>query len=218
MSALHIFDMDGTLLRGTSASIEIARHLDRVAAVLELDRRWVSQEITEVEFALEIRELWHDLTPEMVAEVVLAAPWIEGIDAVCEDIAARGEHSMLVTMSPNFFADHLRERGLDVVCASGFPPLPFRAAVDPALILSPADKVHLVEAERAAHGLPRTACVAYGDSTSDVPLFQTLENTIAVNADGALEAIARISYRGTSLLEAYAHGRSLLDAGAVTSP
>ena len=61
MSALHIFDMDGTLLRGTSASIEISRRLDCL--------------------------------------------------------------------------EHLRERGVDVVCASHFPPLPFREAVDPAGIL-----------------------------------------------------------------------------------
>lgn len=117
---------------------------------------------------------------------------------------------MLITMSPDFFANHLHTRGLDVVCASAFPPLPFRAPVDPAGILNPADKVRLADAQRQARGLSRDACVAYGDSVSDVPLFEELDNTVAVNADPALEALARVAYRGETLLEAYAHGRALL--------
>jgi phosphoserine phosphatase len=213
VSALHIFDMDGTLLRGTSASIEISRHLDRLEPLRELERRWLVEEITAAQFALQMRELWHDLTPDAVAAVVLDAPWIAGIDEVCADIAARGEHSMLITMSADFFAEHLRERGIDVVCASAFPPLPFREALDPVGILQPADKVRLAEAERLAHGLAPSACVAYGDSVSDVPLFAQLQHTVAVNADPALEAIARVAYRGDDLLGAYAHGRELLEAG-----
>jgi phosphoserine phosphatase len=48
---------------------------------------------------------------------------------------------------------------------------------------------------------------------SDLPLFAVLENTVAVNADSELERAARVAYRGEDLREAYAHGRSLLDAG-----
>ena len=51
---------------------------------------------------------------------------------------------------------------------------------------------------------------------SDVPLFAVLQNTVAVNADAALERAARVVYRGEDLREAYAHGRALLD-GTVAS-
>jgi phosphoserine phosphatase len=212
MGALHVFDMDGTLLRGTSAAIEISRRVGRLQPLAELERGFATEEISAADFALATRELWHDLTAELVAEVVADAPWIEGIEEVCRDIAGRGERSMLITMSPNFFADHLGARGIDVVRASRWPPLPFAGSVDPAGILSPADKVRLAEEERSAHGLPRSACVAYGDSMSDLPLFALLENTVAVNADSELERTARVAYRGADLREAYAHGRSLLDA------
>jgi phosphoserine phosphatase len=214
VTALHIFDMDGTLLRGTSGPIEISRRLGCLEALYELERGWAAADITELDFALAIRELWHDLTPELVAAVALDAPWIEGIEAVCADIAARGERSMLITMSPDFFANHLLSLGVDVVCASTFPPLPFRAAVDPAGILTPTDKVRLAESERRAHGLPRRACVAYGDSLSDLPLFAELDNTVAVNADATLERIAGVVYRGEDLTHAYAHGRALLQRAA----
>jgi phosphoserine phosphatase len=211
MSALHVFDMDGTLLRGTTASLEIARRLDHVEALEDLERRFASGTTSAPEFAVEVRELWVDLDPDLVADVVSAAPWIEGIDEVCADIAGRGESSMLITMSPDFFADHLTRHGIDVIHASAFPPLPFEAPVDPSAILGPTDKVRLTEAERAARDLPLGACVAYGDSTSDEPLFAHLERTVAVNASPALESVARVAYRGHDLREAYALGRSLLD-------
>jgi phosphoserine phosphatase len=212
MTALHVFDMDGTLLRGTTAPIEISRRIGRLEPLAELERGFAAEEVTAAEFAIEMRALWEDLTAELVIQIVADAPWIEGIEDVCADIAHRGERSILITMSPNFFADHLGDRGLDVVHASRFPPLPFAAPIDPAGILNPADKVRLAEAERTAHGLPRSACVAYGDSMSDIPLFRVLENTVAVNADAALEGAARVAYRGEDLREAYAQGRALLDA------
>jgi phosphoserine phosphatase len=214
MTALHVFDMDGTLLRGTTAAIEISRRVGRLERLEELERAFAAEEISPPGFAVEMRALWEELTAEVVAEVVADAPWIGGIEDVCADIAQRGEHSMLITMSPNFFAEHLGSRGIDVVRASRWPPLPFAAPIDPTGILSPADKVRLTEAELTAQGLPRRACVAYGDSMSDLHLFAVLDNTVAVNADAALERAARVAYRGEDLREAYAHGRALLDASA----
>jgi phosphoserine phosphatase len=210
MIALHVFDMDGTLLRGTTASIELSRRLDRLAPLADLEAGFAAERISAAEFAMEMRALWAELSPELVAEVVSASPWIDGITDVCSDIAQRGERSMLITMSPGFFAEHLLEFGIDVVAASRFPALPFTQAVDPAGILEPADKVRLAEQERIAHGLTRSDCVAYGDSMSDLPLFGVLENTVAVNGDEGLERVAAVAYRGGNLREAYALGRDLL--------
>lgn len=210
MSALHVFDMDGTLLRGTTASIELSRRLDRLEPLADLEAGFAAERITAAEFAMEMRALWTELSPELVAEVVSASPWIDGIQDVCADIADRGERSMLITMSPDFFAEHLLAFGVDVVAASRFPALPFAQPIDPAGILEPCDKVRLAEHERIAHGLTPNDCVAYGDSMSDLPLFGVLENTVAVNADEDLERVAAIAYRGDSLLDAYALARKLL--------
>jgi phosphoserine phosphatase len=218
MTALHVFDMDGTLLRGTTAAIEISRRVGRLEPLGELERRFAAEEISAADFAVHTRALWEDLTAELVAEVVADAPWIGGIEDVCADVARRGERSMLITMSPNFFAERLGDRGIDVVRSSQWPSLPFAAPIDPAGILSPADKVRLTEAERGARRLPRRACVAYGDSMSDLPLFAVLQNTVAVNADAALERAARVVYRGEDLREAYARGQALLEAAFAHDP
>lgn len=211
MSALHIFDMDGTLLRGTTASLEISRHLDQVDDLEALERRFADGEITAPDFAVAIHQLWAELTDQAVADIAARAPWIAGIDEVCADITARGETPMVITMSPEFFARHLRRHGIEVIYASRFPPLPFTAPVDPAAILNPTDKVRLTDLERTRRGLPTHACVAYGDSMSDQPLFAALDHTVAVNADPALEAAARVTYRGHDLRGAYDKGRTLLD-------
>jgi phosphoserine phosphatase len=210
MSALHVFDMDGTLLRGTTAPTELSRRLNRLGPLADLEAGFAAERITAAEFALEMRALWTGLSPELVAEVVSASPWIEGIEEVCGDIRDRGERSMLITMSPDFFAEHLLGFGIDVVAASRFPALPFVQALDPAGILQPTDKVRLAEEERLACGLAQSDCVAYGDSMSDLPLFGVLENTVAVNADEKLERVSAVAYRGDSLLEAYEMARGLL--------
>jgi phosphoserine phosphatase len=100
---------------------------------------------------------------------------------------------------------------MHIIRASSFPPLPFTAPIDPAGILNPKDKVRLVETERTQRGLETHACVAYGDSMSDQPLFTVLDNTVAVNADERLEASARAAYRGEDLRDAYVEGRKLLN-------
>jgi phosphoserine phosphatase len=113
-------------------------------------------------------------------------------------------------MSPDFFARHLLDVGFDDVVASRFPALPFRDALDPGGILTPGDKVRIVDELCERHGLPRSRCVAYGDSISDAPLFRQLTNTVAVNADHHLAELAAVSYRGDDLAGAYSLGRGLL--------
>jgi len=211
--SLHVFDMDGTLLNGTTASLQIARYLGCVDELGVLERRFAAGAIDTRGFAAAIHGLWRSLTPPAVADVVRASPWLTGIKEVCADIRQRGERSVVITMSPDFFARHLLEFGFDEVAASRFPALPFREPLDPAGILTPVDKVRIVDEIRERLGLPRSRCVAYGDSMSDAPLFRQLANTVAVNADHHLAELAALSYRGGDLAGAYALGRELLSRG-----
>ncbi|MCY9784350.1 hypothetical protein KIK06_10655 [Nocardiopsis sp. EMB25] len=62
MTYLHVFDMDGTLLRGTTASLEIARILRCEPQLTDLERRFRRQEIDTRGFARSIHRLWNGLT------------------------------------------------------------------------------------------------------------------------------------------------------------
>ncbi|HZG04522.1 MAG TPA: HAD-IB family phosphatase [Streptomyces sp.] len=203
MSRLHVFDLDGTLLRGTTASLEIARRLGCLPELLRLEAAFASGAVDTRGFAAGVCRLWRELTPELVGDVFARSPWIGGLREVLADIRRRGERSVVVTMSPDFFAGRLAGLGVDEVVASRFPPPPFRTALDPAGILTPADKVTAVDRMRTALGLGRDHCVAYGDSASDVPLFRELRHTVAVNADGVLRGLARYRYDGDDLRVAY---------------
>ncbi|KUM98048.1 hypothetical protein AQI95_41395 [Streptomyces yokosukanensis] len=219
MSRLHVFDMDGTLLRGTTASLEIARRLGCLPDLIRLEAEFTRGAVDTRGFAAEVCRLWQDLTPELVADIFTRAPWIGGIAEVLADIRHRGERSIVVTMSPDFFADRLRAYGVDEVVASGFPSLPFCTAPDPRKILSPADKVTAVDRVCRALGLGRDSCIAYGDSASDIPLFRELSHTMAVNADDALRGLARYQYDGDDLRVAYRIARTQPPArGKLLSP
>lgn len=52
-------------------------------------------------------------------------------------------------------------------------------------------------------GIAADRIVAYGDSRTDVPLFQSRVLSVAVNATTAAEQLVHISYRGDDLTEAY---------------
>jgi phosphoserine phosphatase len=214
---LHVFDMDGTLLPGSSASFEIARALGNVDGLVALEARHAAGEVDSRGFATAVYRMWRDLTPAVVAAAFAASPWLVGIREVCADIRRRGEWSAVITLSPDFFAAHLLELGFDEVVASRFPPLPFRETLDLAGILNPIDKVRIVEDLRARYALSRSCCVAYGDSMSDVPLFQHLEATVAINADKHLDGIAAASYHGNDLIEAYALARALIPSSQSAS-
>jgi len=210
MSLLHVFDMDGTLLRGTTASLEIARRLGCLPDLADLEASFGAGALSTRDFAVAICRIWSALTLSDVAEVFSAAPWISGLAEVMADIRARDERSLVVTMSPDFFAARLCSLGVDEVVASRFPPLPFRSEPDPAGILSPADKVAAVDRVRSRHGLSREQCIAYGDSRSDGPLFEVLSCTVAINADEYLRSRAQLHYEGVDLRDAYQMARQRL--------
>jgi phosphoserine phosphatase len=211
MTALHVFDMDGTLLLGSTAAIELSRELGSMAELHELEKQLTNREITIRDFARRVYDAWRGLTAERVRTAAERAPWIAGMAEVWADIRDRGEHSLVITMSPDFFARALLERGVDTVEASRFPAVPFEGDLDVAGILTPEDKVRITDETLRKFDLTRADCAAYGDSMSDAPLFSVLDVTVAVNADHHLEDLASLRYNGSDLRAPYRLVRDLLD-------
>ena len=205
-SKLHIFDMDGTLLRG-NACLHLARHVGQLEAALEIEERWSSGDIGDVQFWELFLPLWNGLNPADVEQVFEAAQWLEGIADVFADINRRGEHAALITGSPQFFADLLLRWGL---CSVRGTVVEVGMTPDPASVITPDSKVWIARELMEHHGVTADDCVAYADSASDVALFRSLRHTVAVNAADALKKVASVAYDGDDLRGAYAAGRSLL--------
>ncbi|MFI1366957.1 HAD family hydrolase [Streptomyces griseochromogenes] len=203
MARLHLFDLDGTLLHGTTAPVEISRQLGREAETVALDRAIAEGRIGPPEYATEVYGLWADLTEAHVSAAFEGAPWLARIREVWAEIRSAGDFCAVVSLSPSFFVERLLGWGAHAAHGSRFPSVPFTERVDPAGVLSSAAKVTVADRLCQEFGVSRADCVAYGDSLSDKDLFAAVPVSVAVNADGHLAGIATYSYKGRDLWDAY---------------
>ncbi|MFF0475254.1 HAD family hydrolase [Streptomyces sp. NPDC004284] len=200
---LHLFDLDGTLIRGSAAAVEISRQLDLVEEIAALEEGFL-RGLTPDEFAVRAHALWAALTPEQVAAAFEGAPWLAGIREVWADIRARGDRCAVISLSPDFFVERLLDWGADTVHGSLWPAVPFTEPIHRPGILNARAKVRIAGELCVRYGVDPADCVAYGDSMSDAELFAIVPETVAVNADHHLAGLARHSYSGGDLREAYA--------------
>ncbi|OIJ91969.1 HAD family hydrolase [Streptomyces colonosanans] len=203
MTRLHLFDLDGTLLHGTSAPVEISRQLGLEAEAVALDRAIAAGRIGPPEYARQVRALWAQLTDAHVEAAFTAAPWLSRIEDVWTAIRENGDYCAVISLSPSFFVERLTQWGAHAAYGSRFPALPFTEPVDPAGILSAAAKVRIADGLCTKFGVGRADCVAYGDSLSDKDLFNAVPVSVAVDADQYLADRVTHSYVGRDLWEAY---------------
>jgi phosphoserine phosphatase len=205
VTKLHIFDMDGTLLKG-SACLHISDHLGKLAEVNLIEEAWGRGEVGHVEFFELCLPLWGRISDADVEAIFAKTPWKKNIPRVFADIASRGEYSAVITLSPMFFATKLLNWGLTTAHGAevlgGEPP-------DPERVLSPHSKVEIANGLLEKYRLRTSDCVAYGDASSDIPLFKMLPNTVAIDGSEALKRLASACYDGDDIWEAYLIGRSV---------
>jgi phosphoserine phosphatase len=204
----HIFDMDGTLLRGTSAPVLLATALGQPDALHELEARFADGSATAVDFAHELHAMWGVVPDDIARQAFEAAPVLANVREVLADIREREERACLITMSPHYFAEQFLAFGFDAVFASRFPR-DLETPLDEAAILHPRDKPRLAEAFCVEHGLRMDTAIAYGDSFSDVHLFDEVGIRISVNGDHHIADRSDIAVEGTDLFVAYRAAREL---------
>ncbi|MFD5842634.1 HAD family hydrolase [Streptomyces chartreusis] len=208
MARLHLFDLDGTLLRGTSVPVEISRQLGLEVETVALDREVSAGLIGPPEYAQRVHALWADLTEVHVAAAFEGAPWMTRIREVWAEIRGQGDYCAVISLSPSFFVERLTGWGAHAAYGSRFPAVPFTEPVDPAGVLSAEAKVRIADLLCEEFGVTRAECVAYGDSGSDKALFGAVPVSVAVNADHHLAGLATHTYMGMDLWEAYELVRS----------
>ncbi|MFJ1647313.1 HAD family hydrolase [Streptomyces sp. NPDC088258] len=200
---LHLFDLDGTLIRGSAAAVEISRQLGLSTEIAQLESEFLTRGLAPDEFAVRVRELWAELTAAHVAVAFEEAPWLAGIREVWAEIRERGDYCAVISLSPDFFVSRLLGWGVHAAHGSRWPVLPFAEPIDRAGILNPAAKVKIANQLCAEFGVSMDDCVAYGDSMSDAEIFTVVPRSVAVNADHHLAGLATYTYSGGDLREAY---------------
>jgi phosphoserine phosphatase len=199
---LFIFDMDGTLLVKTTASIEIAKITGTIDKLHLLEKNFADGVIDTFRFAQEISRFWGVLDTGVVRRAFDATPKLENIEDVTAMIRRGGGKSCLITMSPDFFAHHFYDYGFDFIEASRFPTCAGEELVREK-ILSPEDKAVIARRLCRQLGFGLEDCIAFGDSMSDYILFKELEHTVSINGDRELKSLARYHYDGLDLHDAF---------------
>jgi len=202
---LHVFDMDGTLLRGT-ATIELARQLGQLDTGHRIETLWSEGRITDTEFWRTLLEICQNASESDFDAAFHNATWMEGIAETFADIRSRGETVIVISQSPAFFVRRLQLWGAHETYGSAVEP---GVPLSDTATLMPEAKVTITHAALAARNLGEDDCVVYGDSSSDVELFKSFSRTVGINPSPSLRALAATRYQGTNIREAYLMGRLL---------
>jgi phosphoserine phosphatase len=186
-----VFDLDGTLLRGTTVSLLLAEWLGREGEVLELERAFRAHEISNSVIA-DASAAW--LAGRSVDEawrVLRDGPWIEGMAETFRALTAARVSLLLGTITWSYAAEMLR-RNHGFAAASGTEMQAVDGVLSGAVsrYFDEHDKVRFVEEWCARNGYSMSQVAAVGDSRSDVPLFRRVGLSIALNATPDARAAA----------------------------
>lgn len=178
-----VFDLDGTLLRGTSVLRLLAGHLGYADEVAELDRAISAGEISSQVIADRSAAWFAGASTGDLDTVLARGPWIGGIAETLDALAAQGTQVLLATITWRFAADLLGERhGFAAVSGTELSMTGDVLGGVVTRYFDEHDKVRFVEAWCAEAGFTLDQVAAVGDSRSDVPLFGRVGRAIALNA------------------------------------
>ena len=178
-----VFDLDGTLLRGTSVSLLLAQWLGQTEEIAELERAFHAHEISNRVVA-DTSAGW--LAGQSTAEawrVLAEGTWIAGMTETFQALAADGVSLLLGTITWSFAAEMLRERhGFAAVSGTEMQATDGVLSGMVSRYFDEHDKVRFVEDWCTQNGFSMSQVAAVGDSRSDVPLFRRAGTSIALNA------------------------------------
>ncbi|MGA9284228.1 MAG: HAD-IB family phosphatase [Solirubrobacteraceae bacterium] len=178
-----VFDLDGTLLRGTSVSLLLAQWLGQTEEIAELERAFQAHEISNSVVA-DTSAGWLEGRSTAEAWQVLAeGTWIAGMTETFQALTTTGVSMLLGTITWSFAAEMLRERhGFAAVSGTRMETIDGVFSGTVARYFDEHDKVRFVEDWCAKNGFSMNQVAAVGDSRSDVPLFRRAGTSIALNA------------------------------------
>jgi phosphoserine phosphatase len=150
----------------------------------DLERRYATGEIPNSVVAEETGRNYRGVPLPQVVAKLGDITCIEGIDATLAMLRERGIESLLGTVTWSFAAEEFgRRHGFAAVSGTeieldcdGVPTGEVKRHFDEW------DKLEFVRSYCKANGIDLAACLAVGDSRSDIPLFEAVGFSVALNA------------------------------------
>lgn len=178
------FDLDGTLLPRTSTGSLLAERFGYGHLIEELNSAYSAGQVSNHEVAHLSAPWFAGRSLVEVDSVLSGAPWIDGIDEVTARLREASVIPVLATVAWEFSARLVAERfGFAAWC--GTLMLETEGSLDGMLArpCEASDKARFVAQFCSYAGVPLHDAVAVGDSRSDLPTFNVVGRSIALNAD-----------------------------------
>jgi phosphoserine phosphatase len=194
------FDLDGTLLPGTSVTQWLADQLGHGKAIEALEKRFRAREISNSVIADASAAWLKGLSRREIWSLLEQAPWIGGIGTAVEALRRHGQRVLLASISWTVAGEFLQARyPFEAICGTEMETVGEILAGRVARYFDEHDKVAFVEAVCHRIGCTLDECIAVGDSRSDVPLFKRAGFSVALNATADAQAAARVSLQAGDL-------------------
>jgi phosphoserine phosphatase len=186
-----VFDLDGTLLRGSTVSLLLAQWLGRTEESAELARAFGAHEISNSVVADTSAGWFAGQSTADAWRVLADGRWIDRMSKTFRALAAAEVSLLLGTITWRFGAEMLRERyGFAAVSGTEMQVTDGIISGTVTRYFDEHDKVGFVEAWCTQNGYSMSQVAAIGDSRSDVPLFRRVGMSIALNATPDARAVA----------------------------
>src|SRR5216684_2269459 len=113
-SKLVSFDLDGTLIRGTTVCTELGRSLGHLDQIRDLEARYARSEISNTEVASQDAVAYRGRSVLDIEQAVLGIPLIKGFAEVVTALKQQDIHVLIVTVTWSFAARAIAGKyGLD---------------------------------------------------------------------------------------------------------
>jgi phosphoserine phosphatase len=188
------FDLDGTLVRGTSVNLHLATWLGCLRHVESLEERYARGEVTVAALADATASRYRGVDRRDVWRSLADIPTIEGIEPALQALRRRGTRIVLATCTWRFAAEYFRVRyGFDSACGTTMQHTGDTLSGVVSEYVDGTAKAGFVVGYCARARIPLADCVAVGNSVSDVPMFAAAGHSIALNATHEARRAARAS-------------------------
>ncbi len=202
---LVVSDMDGTLVRGTTALAHLGAWIGHEAVIEGLEEKLARGEVSDQEVAESYARFYGGVALADAVEAMSGIPSIDDIGLGVAMLRQRLVEVFIATVSWSFAAPGLADLwGFSQVCgadleldrSSGL----FTGRV--ARHFEPEDKVAFVVEYCRRVGIGMEQVVAIGDSRSDLPLFRAVGFSVALNASSDARVAASTAVEVPSFLTA----------------
>ncbi|WP_106401188.1 HAD family hydrolase [Actinocorallia populi] len=194
------FDVDGTLVPGTSSSVFLAGFLGHRDELAKAEEAYASGDLDNRQVSELDAAGWAGVSEDRISGWLDGLPLVSGIAETVTWCRQNGLAPVLATLAWSPVGSHLADRfGFHACSGPRLETAGGRFTGRVARHFDEYDKRDFALAQVRKMGLARRSCGAVGDSRSDLPLFASVGLSVAFNASAGAREAASVAVDGDDL-------------------